>query len=75
MEDRQQFLAKRIRWSFLLIMRGLARCDTRNAERMKRAHRYREELENMGVDVENIGLFSQEDLTRMQNWSAQSPFG
>jgi hypothetical protein len=75
MEDRQQFLAKRIRWSMLLIMRGLARSDTRNAERMKRAHRYREELENMGVDVENIGLFSQEDLTRMQNWSAQSPFG
>jgi hypothetical protein len=74
MKDRQQFLAKRIRWSMLLIMRGLARSDTRNAERMKRAHRYREELENMGVDVENIGLFSQEDLTRMQNWSAQSPF-
>lgn len=75
MEDRQQFLAKRIRWSILLIMRGLARSDTRNAERMKRAHRYRSELESMGVDVENIGLFSEEDLTRMQNWSAQSPFG
>ena len=69
--NRQTYLVNRIRWTFLLMMRGMARGDARNAMRMERLQRYRGQLRDLGVVTDDIPMFTEEDCQRMHEWSNQ----